>query len=284
MRTYDPELQDAIWAAFAPLIPERPETHPYGGHRRRADDRRCFDVIVIRLASGVAWVDAARLAGGHVSDSTVRARRDEWIAAGIFDAIESEALASFDRIIGLEMTELSVDGSLHKAPGGGEGTGKNPTDRGKLGWKWSIVVDAHGIVVGVAIDGANRNDCKLLEPTLDDMARHGLTGDVETVHLDAGYDSAAVRTLLAAAGISDAVIAHRRRPGEPKPAKRPGLGLRWVVERTNSWLSNFGQLRRNNDRRSAHRRAHLGLALVFLITAKLIDWRNRYSCENPCPA
>lgn len=26
------------------------------------------------------------------------------------------------------------------------------------------------------------------------------------------------------------------------------LGLRWPVERTNSWMSNFGQLRRNTDR------------------------------------
>lgn len=118
-------------------------------------------MIVIRLASGVAWVDAARLAGAHVSDTTVRARRDEWIEAGIFDAIESEALAAFDRIVGLDLSEVSVDSSLHKAPCGGEGTGKNPTDRGKLGWKWSIASDAHGIVVGVAIDGANRHDCKL---------------------------------------------------------------------------------------------------------------------------
>ncbi len=30
---------------------------------------------------------------------------------------------------------------------------------------------------------------------------------------------------------------------DPKP-----MGLRWPVERTNSWLSNYGQLRRNTDR------------------------------------
>lgn len=133
MRALDPEVQDTVWEAFGALIPERPETHPYGGHRPRADDRKCFDVIVARLATGSSWVDAAWLAGGHVSDTTVRSRRDEWIKAGIFDAVESEALAAFDRVVGLDLAEVSVDGSLHKAPGGGEGTGKNPTDRGKLG-------------------------------------------------------------------------------------------------------------------------------------------------------
>lgn len=282
MRALDPEVQNIVWEAFHPLIPAHHDTHPYGGHRRRVADRSCFDVMVIRLATGASWIDAVRLAGDHVSDTTVRTRRDEWIGAGIFDALESEALNAFDRIIGLDLTEVSIDGSLHKAPCGGEGTGKNPTDRSKLGWKWSIATDAHGIVVGVAIDAANRHDSVMLAATLTDMTRHGLTIDVDTIHLDAGYDSTATRTLLTSAGISDAVIAHRRRRGEPKPVKRPGLGVRWVVERTNSWLSNFGQLRRNNDRRSRHRRAHLGFALVFLITAKLIDWRNRYQPQTPC--
>jgi hypothetical protein len=51
--------------------------------------------------------------------------------------------------------------------------------------------------------------------------------------------------------------------------------LRWPIERTNSWLSNFGQLRRNTDRRIVHRLAQLALAITILLTAKLIDWRDR---------
>jgi len=55
------------------------------------------------------------------------------------------------------------------------------------------------------------------------------------------------------------------------------MGLRWPVERTNSWFSNFGQLRRNTDRKLVHRLAQFALAVVFLLTANLIDWRNRWS-------
>ena len=75
------------------------------------------------------------------------------------------------------------------------------------------------------------------------------------------------------------VIARRRRRGEPKvPGKRPLLlGLRWTVERTNSWLSNHGQLRRNTDRRTAHRLAQLALAITLIITGKLIDWHDRWN-------
>jgi hypothetical protein len=54
------------------------------------------------------------------------------------------------------------------------------------------------------------------------------------------------------------------------------LGLRWPIERTNSWLSNFGQLRRNTDRRLVHR-PQLALAITLLLTAKLIDWRDRWT-------
>ena len=99
----------------------------------------------MRLVTGCSWEDAERLTKGAVSDTTARKRRDEWISAGVFDTIVNEAITSFDKVIGLDLSEVAVDGSLHKAPAGGQGTGKNPTDRAKLGWKWSIMTEKFGI-------------------------------------------------------------------------------------------------------------------------------------------
>jgi len=59
----------------------------------------------------------------------------------VFDKLVEEAIAGYDKIIGLDLSELAVDGSLHKAPCDGEGTGPNPTDRAKIGWKWSVATD-----------------------------------------------------------------------------------------------------------------------------------------------
>jgi transposase len=271
-----------IWRTIEPLIPVREMTHPLGCHRRRAPDRECFAVILVRLATGCSWQDAERLCGNVVSDTTVRARRDEWIAAGVFDAVVEEAIGGYDRVIGLDLSDVSVDGSLHKAPAGGEGTGANPTDRDKCGWKWSILTDLNGIPIGWAIDGANRNDSVLLAPTLDDAAGRGLLAEIETLWLDRGYDSTVTRERLAERGIGDAVIAKKRKPKSGEIKKNQPMGLRWPVERTNSWLSNFGQLRRNTDRRTRHRLAQFALAVAFLLTAKLIDWRNRWS-PTPTP-
>lgn len=164
-----------------------------------------------------------------------------------------------------------------RPPYGSEGTGKNPCDRAKLGWKWSIGVERHGIPLGWAIDGANRNDTKLLGPTIDSIRDAGLLYDVDTMHLDRGYDYPKIRAELNAAGLDDLDIQRRRKPGEiyqPMPMR---LGLRWIVEATNSWLSKYGQLRRNTDRRLRHRHAALCLAVAILIVVKLIAWRDRYT-------
>jgi transposase len=116
-----------------------------------------------------------------------------------------------------------------------------------------------------------------LAPTLDAAGERGLLEEIETLWLDRGYDSGATRTRLAARGVGDAVIAKKRKRGEAGEKTKLPMGLRWPVERTNSWLSNFGQLRRNTDRKTIHRLAQFALAVTLLLIAKLIDWRNRWS-------
>jgi Transposase DDE domain len=88
---------------------------------------------------------------------------------------------------------------------------------------------------------------------------------------DRGYDNRNVRHLVAAVGITDLVCSRLRPRGTATTKKLVPLGMRWPIERTNSWLSNFGQLRRNTDRRATHRLAQIALAIVLLFTAKLID-------------
>lgn len=277
MRALDPEVKDAIWAGLEPHLPPRVDRHPLGCHRPRCSDRDCFDLIVVRLATGCSWEDAERLTGNKVSDTTARARRDEWIAAGALAALSEEALAGFDKVIGLELSDVAVDGSLHKSPCGGDGTGKNPTDRAKLGWKWSILTDRYGIPFGWTVDGANRNDSVMLEPTLDDAGARGLLADIETIWLDRGYDSEVTRQRLAERLLDDAIIAKKRKRGEAKGKNPQPMGMRWPVERTNAWLAAYGQLRRNTDRKPIHRLAQFALAVAFMLTAKLIDYRNRWS-------
>jgi transposase len=228
MRALEREVVDVLWRTIEPLLPPPDRSHPLGCHRPRADDDLCFHGILIRLVTGASWVDVEAILDHQVSDTTLRARRDEWIAAGVFDRLEAEAHAAFDKILGLDLSHVAVDGSLHKPPYGGEETGPNPTDRGKVGWKWSVAADRHGIPIGWRTAAANCNDISLLFPTLDAVAGRGLLAEIETLHLDRSYDYPVIERQLRALGLDDFDIQRRgtKVPGVKKQPLRLGMRSR----------------------------------------------------------
>lgn len=99
---------EPLWVQFEALIPARVDTHPLGCHRRRIPDRVVFDKLVARLVLGGSY---HRHADDRVSATTLRARRDEWIAAGVFDRLEQAALEAYDTVVGLDLSDLVVDGA-----------------------------------------------------------------------------------------------------------------------------------------------------------------------------
>ena len=193
--------------------------------------------------------------------------------------LPEEAINAFDKVVGLDLSEVSVDGSLHKAPMGEEGTGPiRPTGARQDGSgplpPMPMECPSAGSPKGptATTPSFSTLDDILLAPTLDDVKQRGLLSDVETLWLDRGYDSKVTRTRLAERGVTDAMIAKKRTRGSATSTKRQPMGLLWAVERTNSWLSNFGQLRRNTDRFNAHRLAQFALAIALIITVKLAKW------------
>jgi transposase len=118
MRALEPEAFDVVWTSTEPLIPPAPKTDPLGCHRLRVSDRLCVWGILIRLVTGCSWVSVEAILGYQVSDTTLRARRDEWVAAGFFGKLREHNMHAIDRIIGVDLSEVAIDGSLHKAPCG----------------------------------------------------------------------------------------------------------------------------------------------------------------------
>lgn len=251
---------EPLWHQFQALIPPVMDEHPLGCHRPRIPDRIVFDKLIQVLVLGAAY---AKIADSTCSATTIRARRDEWVCAGIFAELEQICLTAYDKIIGLDLADLVVDGCITKAPCGGEAAGRSPVDRGKQGTKRSLLVDGKGIPLGCVVASANCHDSPLLAPTLEKLSRFGFDlPERITVHLDAGYDSGKTRDLLAALGC-DAVISTR---GEPLQA-----GARWVVERTNSWHNRgFRKLHICTEVRTRVIDAFIALANAIIITRRLI--------------
>jgi transposase len=191
-----PCILEPLWDQFAALLPSRPDTHPLGCHRRRIPDRVLFDKLIQVLVFGCGY---RRIADHTCSASTLRRRRDEWITLGLATQLHQLALAAYDRLFGLDLEHLAVDGCITKAPCGGEVAGRSPVDRGKQGLKRSVAVEARGVPLGAVAAPANRRDDSLLPTTLD------LLGPLEplpaqtAVYLDAGYDYQPCRAALVGA-------------------------------------------------------------------------------------
>jgi hypothetical protein len=111
------------------------------------------------------------------------------------------------------------------------------------------------------------------------MDSSGRLSSSRTLHLDRSYDYPVIERQLRALGLDDFDIQRRgtKVPGVKKQPLR--LGMRWIVETTNTWWSNYGQLRRNTDRRARHRHAALCLATTILI----IDAVKRHNEIRPNP-
>ena len=226
-------------------------------------DRIIFDKLISRLVLGGAYT---KHADTTVSATTLRARRDEWIAEGVFSRLEQIVLETFDRVIGLDLEYLSVDGCCVKAPSGGDNTGPNPTDRAKSGQKRSVLIEGHGLPIGVVLAGANRHDSPLLRPTLECLSRFDFfLPETIQVDLDSGYDSQVTRELLAEVGCESKIspkgtyieINHTRR---------------WKVERTNSWHTRgFGLLQVVLDRVDRVQQAWVCLANTIIILKHLLQ-------------
>ncbi|MCX4965802.1 IS5 family transposase [Streptomyces sp. NBC_00654] len=257
-------LLEPLWDQFASLLPVRneyAESHPLGCHRRRVPDRTVFKYIVLALVHGSGY---ERIAGAGCSDRTIRRRVKQWAELGISEKVHALALEAYDRMIGLGLSEISVDGCITKAPSGGDKAGRSPVDRGKQGLKRSVASDACGVPLGIVSDGANRHDSPLLGPTLDAaQAQVGAMPETVNVNLDRGYDSAKSRLLIAELGFTAEIA----RKGVPAPIQ---AGKRWVVERTHSWTNDYGKLRRCTERSGEVVDFYLYLAATLVTLRMLI--------------
>lgn len=121
-------LLEPLWDQFAALLPEHVDTHPLGCHNPRIPDRVVFEHVIAALVHGSGY---ERIASPGCSGRTIRRRVKYWAQLGIAEQIHALALQAYDRMIGLELDELSVDGCITKAPCGGEAAGRSPVDRGK---------------------------------------------------------------------------------------------------------------------------------------------------------
>ncbi len=262
---------EPIFEQFCALLPERKVDHPLGCYRSRIPERTVFEKLVQVLVFGCAY---HRIADESCSATTLRRRRDEWIDAGVMDALRKMALSAYDRTIGLKLADVAIDCCITKAPCGGQKAGKSPVDRGKRGIKRSTLVDSEGIPLGTISAPANRHDSPLVGDTLDTLEALEPLPEEMTAYLDRAYDSDTTRQRLKDRGLMG-VISEKGKPAPLQATKR------WVVERTNSWQNAHKKLVWCTERRGRVIDFWIAFSEVVIIVRRLIRkaW-SRYRWES----
>jgi transposase len=122
------------------LPPDRPK--PKGG-RPRLPDRAALAGIVFVLRHGLRWRDLPRELG-YGSGVTCWRRLRAWQALGVWEAVHHTVLNWLGLLDAIRWERASLDSTSVRAKRGGEATGPSPTDRGKRGSKYHLVVDQRG--------------------------------------------------------------------------------------------------------------------------------------------
>ena len=258
-------VSDELWEAIEPYLPPAPPKS-WGG-RPRVPDRAALNGIIFVLRQGLRWSDLPQ-ALGYGSGVTCWRRLRRWQDLGVWQAVHHTLLNWLGLLDAIRWDRASVDSTSVRAKRGGEATGPNPTDRGKPGSKYHLVVDQQGVPLAVQLSAANVPDLRLLEPLVDAIPPIwrpvGEAGRPRRrpakLHADKAYDSAACRGALRRRGITPRIA---RRGVES--SERLGR-YRWIVERTNAWVLAHRRLTVRYDRHAASMLAflHLACALICL--------------------
>ncbi|MGP8337524.1 MAG: IS5 family transposase [Methanosarcinaceae archaeon] len=226
-----------LWKLLKKQLPKEPKKKGRG--RPRVKNRDVMEGIWYVLWTGCQW-KSIRKEWFNVSSSVLHERFQTWQEQGIFEKLFKRIVRYYARERKIGWKWQSIDSMMSPAPLGGAKTGKNPTDRSKLGSKIHILVDERGAPLAVWITGANQHD----KWSADDLIVHIVIKRPNSEqHFcgDKGYDFEDVREFV---GLMRYIehIKHRRKRGEPEdecpiPGEKTYPARRWVVERTLGWLA-----------------------------------------------
>ena len=217
------------------------------------------------LREGPQWREL-RATDERVSGSTLRRRLNQWHSTALLRQVHAVLI----RMVrsgpeaASQAWDVVVDSCSVRAKHGGDLTGPNPTDRGKPGTKYHVIVSTDGIPLGALPSAANVHDTMMF-PALLRLAL-AVAAQIRRLYADAGYDSRDNRWLCLCEGIQP----HIRKAGSPHGS---GLGsVRAIVEHANAWLLANKRLDRRRDRLAPIIHALLTMACIFVIANRLAEF------------
>jgi len=263
----DARMPERFYELARPLLPEEAPPGPQGG-RPPSKHYNVLKVIWFVLVTGCRWKEVPKEMG--CCGETARTRLQAWERVGIWGELHTLLLTMLREQNELHLETAIIDSTQVRAFGGGAATGPSPVDRRKKGTKYTLLVDRNGVPLVIRAAAANRSDQLEILPTVVSFpAVPGKPGRPRThpdaLYADAGYDCEATRSLLRWLGIEP----HIRRRNSDHGSH---LGrVRWVVERTISWIKGLRRMRIRYDRSATSVNAWTSIAAAVVCLNILME-------------
>jgi transposase len=270
---YPSDTTDAQWEIIEALIPPQRGR----GRPRKVDLRRIIDAIFYISRSGCQY---RMLPRDFPPWNTVYYYFDKWKEDGTLEAIHDglrEQVRDQDRPT--ERTTASVDSQSTDSHGAREA---REFDGGKKldGRKRHLVVDSLGLLLAVVVTAGNVSDgaggiAALSEVDPEDYPR------IETIFGDRAFEKAGFPAFVERwkAGCKLNVIA--RKEDDEGFVRLP---IRWVVERTNAWLTKNRRLCRSYEHTVPSEVAYIRISMIHRMVRRLSPSRAVSPFRFPRPA
>src|SRR6516165_7401625 len=255
---YPTDLTDEQWEILKALIP--PQTGP--GKPRTVDLRRIINGLLYISRTGCQWRMLPREFGPW---ETVNYYFNKWTKDGTLERFHDalrEQVRQRERPT--ERTTASVDSQTTDSHGTREARG---FDGGKKleGRKRHLVVDSLGLLLAVAVTAGNVSDAAGGAACLGRLDPEEYP-KVKTIFADRAYEREGFPQKVQewSPGCQLQVVA--RKEDDKGFVKLP---IRWVVERTNAWLTKNRRLCRSYEHTTSSEEAFIRIAMIHRMVRRL---------------
>lgn len=245
--------------------------------KRKLDNKTAFQCLCFTIQTGCAWEYVPTY---WCSTSTAYKRFQCWVKNSVIDSVWKELLNIYAeerlRTDPGWFKSLFIDTTMIKNLAGVDCVGRNPTDRGRLGSKISVICDASRVAVGLVVYPANKSDGKTVEDTLNAVECNLKHDDRRTVHVvgDKAYGSNENRVLLKSRRMR--LIAEAKKNVKVKPkltaADKKKLKKRHTIENLFCRLKQFKRVRHRMDSYVLSFQAEVQTTFILVILSNLRDF------------